>query len=86
MDIISTLILILGCICILFGYFRFIGDENGNVDLNNYRFTGGIALVITGMFDGTHDLIKRLRSKNSVSALAVYLGLFLLYIGVVFYK
>ncbi|MAJ39060.1 MetJ regulator of methionine regulon [Pseudoalteromonas sp. S979] len=72
--------------CILFGYFRFITDENGNVDLNNYRFTGGITLVITGMFDGTYDLITRLRSKNSVSALAVYLGLFLLYIGVVFYK
>ncbi|TMP18549.1 MetJ regulator of methionine regulon [Pseudoalteromonas sp. S2893] len=69
--------------CILFGYFRFITDENGNVDLNNYRFTSGIALVI---FDGTYDLITRLRSKNSVSALAIYLGLFLLYIGVVFYK
>jgi len=38
------------------------------------------------MFDGTYDLIKRLRSKNSVSALAIYSGLFLLYIGVVFYK
>ncbi|TMP82815.1 MetJ regulator of methionine regulon [Pseudoalteromonas sp. S983] len=72
--------------CILFGYFRFITDENGNVDLNNYRFTGGITLVITGTFDGTYDLIKRLHSKNSVSTLAVYLELFLLYIGVVFYK
>jgi hypothetical protein len=77
----KTAILIAGSIFILFGYLRFITDENGNVNLNNYRFTGDILLVISGMFDGTRDLVKRLRSKNSLSAIAVYLGILLFYIG-----
>ncbi|KDC54768.1 hypothetical protein [Pseudoalteromonas sp. S3431] len=51
------------------------------MNLNNYRFTGGLVLVISGMVDGTRDLVKRLRSKNSLSAIAVYLGILLFYIG-----
>ncbi|WP_249330672.1 hypothetical protein [Pseudoalteromonas sp. S3178] len=44
--------LITGCVFILFGYLRFITDETGNVNLNNYRFTGGLLLVVFGMIDG----------------------------------
>ena len=81
MENFKTSILIAGSVFILFGYLRFITDENGNVNLNNYRFTGGLLLVISGMVDGTRDLVKRLRSKNSLSAIAVYLGILLFYIG-----
>ncbi len=81
MENFKTAILIAGSVFILFGYLRFITDENGNVNLNNYRFTGGLVLVISGMVDGTRDLVKRLRSKNSLSAIAVYLGILLFYIG-----
>lgn len=81
MENFKTAILIAGSVFILFGYLRFITDENGNVNLNNYRFTGGLVLVISGMVDGTRDLVNRLRSKNSLSAIAVYLGILLFYIG-----
>ncbi|MBH0046545.1 MetJ regulator of methionine regulon [Pseudoalteromonas sp. NZS11_1] len=74
-------VLIAGSLFILFGYLRFITDDNGNVNLNNYRFTGSILLVISGMVDGTRDLVKPLRSKNALSAIAVYLGILLFYIG-----
>ncbi|GAA66468.1 MULTISPECIES: hypothetical protein [Pseudoalteromonas] len=74
-------VLIAGSLFILFGYLRFITDDSGNVNLNNYRFTGGILLVISGMVDGTRDLVKRLRSKNSLSAITIYLGILLFYIG-----
>lgn len=77
----KLIILITGCVFILFGYLRFITDEKGNVNLNNYRFTGGLLLVVSGMIDGTQDLIKHLRSKNSLSAIAIYLGILLFYIG-----
>ncbi len=77
----KLIILITGCVFILFGYLRFITDEKGNVNLNNYRFTGGLLLVVSGMIDGTQNLVKRLRSKNSVSAIAIYLGILLFYIG-----
>ncbi|WP_282114063.1 MetJ regulator of methionine regulon [Pseudoalteromonas arctica] len=49
-------VLIAGSLFILFGYLRFITDDSGNVNLKNYRFTGGILLVISGMVDGTRDL------------------------------
>ncbi|MET6760207.1 MetJ regulator of methionine regulon [Pseudoalteromonas sp. NCIMB_1079] len=81
MENFKTAILIAGSVFILFGYLRFITDDNGNVNLNNYRFTGGLVLVISGMVDGTRDLVNRLRSKNSLSAIAVYLGILLFYIG-----
>ncbi|ATC88853.1 hypothetical protein [Pseudoalteromonas arctica] len=74
-------VLIAGSLFIIFGYLRFITDDSGNVNLNNYRFTGGILLVISGMVDGTRDLVKRLRSKNSLSAITIYLGILLFYIG-----
>ncbi|MBG9991054.1 MULTISPECIES: MetJ regulator of methionine regulon [unclassified Pseudoalteromonas] len=74
-------VLIAGSLFIIFGYLRFITDDNGNVNLNNYRFTGGILLVISGMVDGTHDLVKRLRSKKALSAITIYLGILLFYIG-----
>lgn len=74
-------ILIAGSLFILFGYVRFISDDNGNVNLNNYRFTGGIGLVFLGMIKGTRDIVKRLRSKNALSAFAIYFGMLLLYIG-----
>ncbi|NMP02193.1 MetJ regulator of methionine regulon [Pseudoalteromonas arctica] len=74
-------VLIAGSLFILFGYLRFITDDSGNVNLNNYRFTGGILLIISGMVDGTRDLVKRLRSKNSLSAITIYLGILLFYIG-----
>ncbi|MBH0061087.1 MULTISPECIES: hypothetical protein [unclassified Pseudoalteromonas] len=81
METFKIAVLIAGSLFILFGYLRFITDDSGNVNLNNYRFTGGILLVISGMVDGTRDLVKRLRSKNSLSAIAVYLGILLFYIG-----
>ncbi|WP_165742606.1 MetJ regulator of methionine regulon [Pseudoalteromonas sp. Z9A6] len=81
MENFKTAILIAGSVFILFGYLRFITDDNGNVNLNNYRFTGGLVLVISGMVDGTRDLVNRLRSKNSLSAIAIYLGILLFYIG-----
>ncbi|MBH0028800.1 MULTISPECIES: MetJ regulator of methionine regulon [unclassified Pseudoalteromonas] len=81
MEKFKLIILIAGSIFILCGYLRFITDENGNVNLNNYRFTGGLLLVVSGMIDGTRDLVKRLRSKNSLSAIAIYLGILLFYIG-----
>ncbi|ASM52238.1 hypothetical protein PESP_b0715 [Pseudoalteromonas espejiana DSM 9414] len=77
----KLIILMTGCVFILFGYLCFITDEKGNVNLNNYRFTGGLLLVVSGMIDGTQDLINRLRSKNSLSAIAIYLGILLFYIG-----
>ncbi|PKG62684.1 MULTISPECIES: MetJ regulator of methionine regulon [Pseudoalteromonas] len=81
METFKIAVLIAGSLFILFGYLRFITDDSGNVNLNNYRFTGGILLVISGMVDGTRDLVKRLRSKNALSAIAVYLGILLFYIG-----
>ena len=81
METFKIAVLIAGSLFILFGYLRFITDDSGNVNLNNYRFTGGILLVISGMVDGTRDLVKRLRSKNSLSAIAIYLGILLFYIG-----
>jgi hypothetical protein len=49
-------VVIAGRLFILFGYLRIITDDNGNVNLINYRFTGGLLLVISGMVDGTRDL------------------------------
>ncbi|MDQ9090623.1 MetJ regulator of methionine regulon [Pseudoalteromonas haloplanktis] len=81
MEKLRLVVLIIGCICILFGYFRFITDEQGNVNLQNYRFTGGLGLVLIGIVAGTHDLFSRYLSKNALSALAIYTGLLLFYLG-----
>ncbi|MBH0021686.1 MetJ regulator of methionine regulon [Pseudoalteromonas sp. SWXJ133] len=74
-------VLIAGSLFILFVYLRFITDNNGNVNLNNYRFTGGLLFMISGMVDCTRDIAKHLRSKNALSAIAIYLGILLFYIG-----
>lgn len=81
MEYFRIAILISGCISILFGYLRFITDEKGHVDLNNYRFTGGLGLVIIGLFEGARDIFSRNISAKSCSALAIFVGVLLLYLG-----
>lgn len=81
MENFRIIILIAGSVSILFGYFRFITDEKGNVDLNNYRFTGGLGLVFSGMLAGTQDLFSRNITAKCISALAIYLGILLFCIG-----
>lgn len=74
-------ILIVGSLLILFGYLRFITDDKGNVDLNNYRFTGGIGYVVVGLIDGTRDIFSRFFTAGALSAIALYFGLLLFVIG-----
>ena len=81
MQTIATVVVIGASLCIIFGYLRFITDEKGNINLNNYRLTGGLGLVISGMLDGTRDLLLRDQSKNALSALAIYCGLILFFFG-----
>lgn len=80
----KTIIFIAASIAILFGYLRFITDEKGNIDLNNYRFTGGLSLVFGGMVEGTRDLIARNFSANALSALAIYCGIIGFNFGITF--
>ncbi|WP_101758055.1 MetJ regulator of methionine regulon [Oceanicoccus sp. KOV_DT_Chl] len=84
MENVRIIILITASILILFGYLRFITDEHGNINLNNYRFTGGLGLVIGGLLEGTRDLCSFDISKNGLSALAMYTGGLLFYIGFTF--
>lgn len=79
MENLRIVILLAGCVFILIGYLRFITDEKGKVNLNNYRFTGGLGLVISGLLQGTCELFSGDLSKNAFSALAIYFG------GVLFY-
>jgi uncharacterized membrane protein YjjP (DUF1212 family) len=81
MENFRIVILLAASISILFGYFRFISDEKGNVNLNNFRFTGGLGLVIVGMLQGTRDMFSHDFSSNSFSALAIYLGGLLFILG-----
>ena len=81
MENLRLILLIAASFSIFFGYLRFISDDNGNVDLNNYRFTGGLGLVIGGMVEGTRDIFTLDKTSNSLSALAVYGGILLFYIG-----
>lgn len=81
MEKIRLVVVVAGSVCILFGYLRFISDEKGHVNLNNYRFTGGLGLVLSGMLVGLHDLWSRDLSRNGVSALAICLGLLLFFVG-----
>ena len=81
MENIRIAVLVAGSIFILFGYLRFITDEKGNVNLNNYRLTGGLGLVFGGLVKGTRNLFSGDFSKNAVSALAIYLGILFFYIG-----
>lgn len=81
MDTLVGFLLVSACICLLAGYLRLITDENGNVDLNSYRFFGSMGTFIYGMCDGTMDLFSRDLSKKAISALLVYVGSVLLYLA-----
>ena len=81
METLRIVILITGSLAIIFGYLRFITDDKGNVDLNNYRFTGGLGEVIFGLFDGTRDVFSRRLTANAISAIVLYFGVLLFYIG-----
>ncbi|WP_299414273.1 hypothetical protein [Acaryochloris sp. IP29b_bin.148] len=72
---------ILGCISILTGYLRFIVDDKGNIPLNRFRLTGCIGDVLIGMFLGTSDLCSRQLSDKAKSALLVYAGIALFFLG-----
>jgi hypothetical protein len=82
METFQAVVLIIGSLLILFGYFRLIADEKGHVNLNNYRFTGGLFLVIGGMLEGARDLLSLDLSKKGVSTLSIVLGALLLYLGI----
>ncbi|MGS0535777.1 MetJ regulator of methionine regulon [Pseudoalteromonas sp. SaAl2] len=81
METFRLVILILACLSILFGYLRLLSDENGNVDLNNYRFTGGLGKVLYGVFEGTCDLCACELSKEAICAIAIYMGVILFVFG-----
>lgn len=81
METLRTISAIAGSLLILMGYFRLITDEKGNVNLNNYRFTGGLFLVMGGMLEGARDLLSRNFSKAAVSTLAILLGAVLLVVA-----
>jgi hypothetical protein len=81
MEKIKIAVLLAGCVSILFGYLRFIADEKGNVNLNNYRFTGGLFLVVGGVLEGVRDMGSLTLTKSAVSALAICVGLLLFYVG-----
>jgi len=74
-------LLISASIIILIGYLRIITDEKGNINLNNYRLTGGVLLVCKGIYTGTCDLIAGETSKNMQSECIIYLGVILFFIG-----
>jgi hypothetical protein len=80
-ETLRTISAIVGSLLILMGYFRLITDEKGNVNLNNYRFTGGLFLVIGGMLEGASDLLSRNFSKAAASTLAILLGAVLLVVA-----
>lgn len=81
MDTIRLIVLISGSVFILFGYFRLLSDESGDVDLNNYRLTGGLGKVLCGLVEGTRDVLTRESSSKSTSAIAIYCGVILFIIG-----
>lgn len=76
METLVSIAAIFACISILIGYLGFIVDENGNVPLNSYRFTGCLGMVLLGMVEGTGDLLfSRKITANALSALMIYAGL-----------
>ncbi len=81
MENFRVVLLIIASFSILFGYLRFITDSHGNVDLNSYRFTGGLGHVIVGFLDGTKDIFTRHLTPDAVSTFAIYIGMILFYIG-----
>ncbi|MFY8328432.1 MetJ regulator of methionine regulon [Pseudoalteromonas sp. ZZD1] len=81
METFRLVILVLACLSILFGYLRLLSDDNGNVDLNNYRLTGGLGKVLTGVFEGTLDLCAREIFTEAICAIAIYMGVILFVLG-----
>ncbi|OUS68754.1 MetJ regulator of methionine regulon [Pseudoalteromonas sp. A601] len=81
METFRLVILVLACLSILFGYLRLLSDENGNVDLNNYRFTGGLGKVLNGVFEGSRDICARELSTEAICAIAIYMGVILFVLG-----
>lgn len=78
----ALLLLVTGCLGVLAGYCRYITDEHGRVNLNNYRFTGGRSMVLTGFETGVLDLLARERKGESDSALLMLSGALLAALGV----
>ena len=81
METIAIVLVISASLCIIFGYLRLITDKKGNINLNNYRLTSSIGLAVSGLLAGTQDLLSRNKSKDAVSAFAIYFGLILFWIG-----
>lgn len=64
---------LIGSLLFLAGYLRLIADDKGHVNLNQYRFTGGLGMALTGVATGLRDLVSREWSRESLSA-ALMLG------------
>jgi len=77
----QNILIIIGFILFLYSYLRFITDESGNVDLNNYRVTGGILIVMSGMLLGTIDIFKCNPSRNRFLALMMYVSFLMVFLG-----
>ena len=82
MENFNTILLLIGLFLILIAYLRFITDESGNIHLNNYRLTGGIFIVLSGLMQGTIDIFKFNNSKNRFLSLLMYLGIILVYLSI----
>lgn len=70
-----TILALLGSITILVGYLRLITEDNGNVPLLQYRLTGCIGLVVTGMMMGVQDLLHGDLTSEAVSTLLILFGI-----------
>ncbi|MGO2292830.1 MetJ regulator of methionine regulon [Pseudoalteromonas sp. AOP7-A1-14] len=81
MQKLQLILFINGCVCFLFGYLRLLSDEKGNVDLHNYRFSGGLGRVLYGFYVGSCELLSAERSRESTSAISIFCGLILFLIG-----
>lgn len=82
MQTFKTVLLIVASLAILWGYLRFITDDHGNIDLDNYRFTGGLAQVMIGLLEGTKDILRCHWIADAISALIIYVGIVIFYIGI----
>lgn len=73
MPSLTILLVAVGTLLILVGYLLLMADENGNIDLNYYRFAGCWGMVLTRFGAGVRDLWARQWSVESRSA-AMVLG------------
>lgn len=78
----ALLLLVTGSLAVMAGYLRHITDARGHVNLNNYRFTGGLGMVLKGFASGVRDLLARERTDESDSALMVLVGGLLAALGI----